>query len=189
MPRARCDEDETTEDEYDKSCLFSKKNHVYFYNPVTMRSVLDLLFEVESIRDEGYETCYIHVNSPGGELMAGLAAYDRIMGLHTDEFQVYGVVEGCAASAATFIILACSYIIMGRNAFFLIHQMSTGTVWGQIRELHDELKNSKKFEDRVRGIYRERTLLTDKDISFLFSKEMYLNADECVVKGIADRLM
>ena len=93
-------------------------NHVYFYAGVDSDRCLALvrsLRELDNRLRTERETrqvppeipatpIWLHINSPGGDLFAGLAAADQIPRIETP---IYSVIEGMCASAATLISLAC----------------------------------------------------------------------------------
>ena len=184
----RLDDEDTDDESFDEKCLYYEGNHIYFYTSVNTQSCSELNRMLTQIKKDSYETCHLHICSPGGELLPCLAVYDRLRRMQDDTFQVSCSVEGCVASAASVIALGCNHIVMGASSFFLIHQLTTGAVLGPLRVLHEEVKNSSKFENGLKHIYLTRTNLTEKELQTLFNNEVYLNAEECLDKGIVDEV-
>ena len=83
-------------------------NRIFFYSGVTTSNVLIFNKEIRSLNVKILSNAtalsnkpanlYIHINSYGGSVFAGLAAMDYI---RTSTVPVCSVVDGCAASAAT----------------------------------------------------------------------------------------
>lgn len=186
--KIRMDEEVEDDEEFDDNCFHVNENSILFYTPVSTRSCVELLKALRAIKEAKHGYAEVHIHSPGGDLMPCLAAYDAMRRLQDDSFYIHAIIEGCAASAASILALAAEYISMGSNAFFLIHQLSTGFVWGKLRDLSDEMNNSTKFEAAIRDIYLSRTNISNKQLTEMFSKEMYLTSKDCLKMGIVDEL-
>ena len=85
-------------------------NHIYFYSGIKSNSILKLnkrlkemetklLTYADSLEWEP-PGIYLHVNSYGGSVFAGVAGMDQV---RKCKVPVYTVVDGCCASAATFL--------------------------------------------------------------------------------------
>ena len=105
----------------EESLVFTEGNTVFFFCDVDEDSVRDLCVALQKLSLK-YETIRIAIQSNGGDLYPGLAAMDFIRTLHRN---VETIVYGFCASAATFILLGGTKRIMGKNAWMLIHQMSS----------------------------------------------------------------
>lgn len=77
---------------------------------------------------------YIFINSDGGCVYSGLAALDFLQSIKD-----VTVVEGCAASASTFLLLSGSKRFIRKHSSVLIHQI-TANYWGDVEfeRLRDE---------------------------------------------------
>lgn len=76
------------------------------------------------LREAGNGPINVRVNSPGGDVFDGVAIHS-LLARHPGTITVY--VDGLAASAASFIMLAGDRIVSARNAFIMIHDAMTGT--------------------------------------------------------------
>lgn len=191
-PKAAEDDDE---DAYDEDLVYSKRNHVYFYTNVNMKSINALYGELEIARVAAIEystagewpVIYLHIQSEGGDLYPGLACMDRLIEM-SNTVEVCGLVEGYVASAASLIAIGCSYVRMQKHAYMLIHQMSLTQFGGQLRDVQQEFDNSHELEKDLRSVYRERTGLSQKKLDDLFSKESPMNARDCLKYQIVDEI-
>lgn len=160
---------------------------VFFYCEVSEESVAELCTAVKKLETLqlglGVERpgVTVHILSNGGELYSGLTCMDYFASL--DRTYVTTIAEGVCASAATFIFLGGDRRIVSPNAYILIHQIGIG-FWGKFEELKDEMKQCQQLMDHVKGIYMERTLLTEKKLRKLFKHDIYLSYKKCIKYGL-----
>jgi ATP-dependent Clp endopeptidase proteolytic subunit ClpP len=95
----------------------------------------------------------LNVNSPGGDVLEGFTIYDGLRALDVD---ITVNVIGTAASMASVIILAGKTIRIAENGQVMIHRVTSGA-GGNADELAAAAKITQQFEDRIVGIYVERT--------------------------------
>ena len=193
MKRYWADTDNNSDDDATVETHF---NNIYYYGSVTSNSVLQLNLEINKLANKckhvktNYglkETpkIYVHIQSLGGDAMAGLSAMDT---MRSCKVPIVTIVDGYAASAATFILMGGTERHMQKNANVLMHQIST-EFWGKFKELQDETTNCKKLMDIIKETYSERCTFTKKELTSLLKKELYLNASECLEKGIIDKII
>ena len=87
-----------------------------------------------------------------------MAAVDCI---RNSKIPIYTIIEGRAASAATFMSIAGKKRYITENSVLLIHQLSSG-MWGKMSELEDELENNKFFMEKIYSIYSKYTTIPKK---------------------------
>jgi ATP-dependent Clp endopeptidase proteolytic subunit ClpP len=198
------EETEETEDpfisnEKESKKIFLKENHLYFHTNVNQKSceqVKQLMrtYSSKFNKLQKTHTCvkfeckplYIHIYSPGGDVYAGLALYDFII-QYREHIPIYTIVEGIAASAATFISVAGTKRFITPSSYMLIHQLST-FVYGNFEQLKDEFDNSKKIMDKIMNIYSEHTTITKKRIPKILKHDLIWDANECVQNGLVDKI-
>lgn len=93
-------------------------------------------------------------NSPGGSVFAGMDLFDYITDLRADH-EVTTTTRGYAASMGGILLQAGTRRVMGREAYILIHEVST---WagGKVGEIEDEYNFLKKISERVVNIFADR---------------------------------
>ena len=184
-------DDDSDEEEVENPLVRRHNNVVYFFTDLSADNILDLYDKLQEAREHcitnGMKEIYVHIQSEGGCMFSGLNAMEYISNMK--DVDVVGVVCGCAASAATLMLMGCSYVQMYEYSFVLIHQLSTSFDFGKFNELRDELKNSEKFNNTLKRIYKKYTGLTDKKLDELFSKDVYLDSKECLDFGIVDEVI
>jgi ATP-dependent Clp endopeptidase proteolytic subunit ClpP len=127
-------------------------------------------------------------NSPGGSVIHGLALYDFIKQLQDKNHKVTTVARGMAASMGGVLLQAGDERIIGKNAHVLIHEVSTLGI-GKLSEIEDEVKFAKRLQERVLGILAERSTMNVEQIKRKWArKDWWLDAEECITLGFADRI-
>ena len=191
------DEDETSEmpdmDIFGMGDSVSvRDNHIYFYGSVTTKnavkintSLKDISKRLLNLQNE-YSVdnlkIYLHINSFGGSVFAGLSIIDTII---SNPIPVVSIIEGSAASAATLISVVCAERQIRPNSFMLIHQMSSG-FWGKMEEIKDEYINLKKLTKKLKGIYKEHTTIDKEKLKGLLKRDLWLDSKECLAYGLVD---
>tara|TARA_Y100000034_G_scaffold3684_1_gene4426 strand:- start:706 stop:1365 length:660 start_codon:yes stop_codon:yes gene_type:complete len=170
-------------------------NRIYFYSNVETKNVLGLN---KTIRELGAEiqhsaavlecapaNIFLHINSHGGDLFAGLAAVDEI---RKSKVPIISIVDGCAASAATLMTIAASKRQINRHAYMLIHQLSSG-FWGKYRDMKDEIKNLDNMMKTIRDIYMEYTNIPKKKLNEILEHDLWFDAETCLKYGLVDEII
>lgn len=126
----------------------------------------------------------VRINSPGGDVWDGLAIMNAI---RNHKAKVTTVVDGIAASAASFIAMAGDEVVIRRNAEMMIHDAS-GLVLGNASDMHDMAKLLDRESDNIASIYADRTGGEVKDWRKAMRAETWYSDQEAVDAGLADRI-
>lgn len=104
------------------------------------------------LREIGPGPLNVRLNSPGGDVFQGVAIHS-LLARHPGVVTVY--VDGLAASAASFIMLAGDRIVAARNAFVMVHDAMTFTYGnGDTHRASAELLD--KVSGNIADMYAER---------------------------------
>tara|TARA_B110000261_G_C13052647_1_gene344843 strand:- start:475 stop:1137 length:663 start_codon:yes stop_codon:yes gene_type:complete len=169
-----------------------RDNHIYFYGKVSTKNAVKIntslkdiskrLLNLQNELSVDNLKIYLHINSFGGSVFAGLSIIDTII---SNPVPVVSIVEGSAASAATLISVVCSERQIRPNSFMLIHQMSSG-FWGKMEEIKDEYINLKKLTKKLKGIYKDHTTIDKDQLKGLLKRDLWLDSKECLEYGLVD---
>lgn len=132
----------------------------------------------------------LRVNSPGGDVYEALAIYNELKRFSNEnEIEVVAYIDGLAASAASFLILAAKKVIMGIGTTVMIHNPSV--FLGRIGS--DEMRKTADYLDKVRDnildIYMTKCKLTREEVLNYMNAEKWFNANEAVEVGFADEII
>lgn len=177
----------TTEDEVEhEESVKVIGNEILFYADVDRENTLDFVekfkkLEIELLKKKaelhGYEPLIrVHIMSEGGCIFAGM---NMMNVLENSRVKIHTIAQGSCCSAATFMLLGGSERRMGKNAYVLIHQIST-EMWGNYQDLKHELKSTDKFMKMLKKMYLEKTKIPEKMLKKLMKKDIYLSPKDCL---------
>jgi ATP-dependent Clp protease protease subunit len=129
----------------------------------------------------------LYINSPGGELVAGLAIYDTMQFLHCD---VATVVTGQAASMASFLLGAGA---KGKrfalpHASVMIHQPLAG-FRGQATDIEIHAREILRARETFNELYAKHTGQTVETIARDTERDNFMTAEQAKAYGIVDEVL
>ncbi|MFN2109079.1 MAG: ATP-dependent Clp protease proteolytic subunit [Anaerolineae bacterium] len=138
-------------------------------------------------REDSEREISLYINSPGGEISAGLAIYDTIQLIQAP---VSTIAVGMTASMATVLLTAGA---KGRRyalpyATIHLHQ-PLGGVQGQAADIEIAAKEILRQRDVLNDILRHHTDLDDAQITRLTDRDFYMTAQEAVKYNIVDKVL
>lgn len=153
----------------------------------SMNSLIKQLMYLHKTDPDSEITLYI--NSPGGEVQSGLAAYDFMKLIRTP---IRTVCIGTAASMGAILFLAGDRRVMMPNSRIMIHDPAPGggSMAGmKPAEMEEQLTNLKKAQKVTCDIIAKTTGRSDKDVRSKTRKDSYFNADEAIAFGLATEIL
>jgi len=126
----------------------------------------------------------LSIHTPGGSVLDGFAMYNA---LKSHPAKVYGHVEGIAASAGSFILMASDYISMPEDSWVMIHN-AYGGAFGDSEEIRKAADIVEKLQDSVINIYHKRTGKDVNELADMMKEETWMNAHQAVEHGFADTI-
>ena len=167
-------------------------NHLFFYDSVSRESVDELIRDLMTIQNHTYGSdimtgeqinakptaIVLHIHSYGGEVYAGLEALHAIEACTT--IPVHTVVDGIAASAATWLAIAGKRRYITKHGHMLIHEVISGQN-GEIKwsDTKTNYKSLKTIMKTIKDIYTARTPIKAKDLDAILSRDLYWDAMQC----------
>ncbi|MGA5435471.1 head maturation protease, ClpP-related [Streptomyces cellulosae] len=146
---------------------------------VTASSFIDDLHGVSAQRID------LHISSPGGDVFDGLAILNA---LRQHPATVNVVVEGLAASAASFIAMAGDTVHIAPQAMFMLHDAS-GVCFGNERDMREMADLLDKASDNIAAVYAQRAGGTVEDWRAVMRAETWYTDQEAVDAGLADAIL
>lgn len=126
----------------------------------------------------------LHINSPGGEVYEGIAIMNL---LKNHSAKVTAVVDGIAASAASFIACGMNELVMGENTELMIHD-AWGFAIGNAKDMHDYGDYLSNTSDNIASVYAKKAGGTRDSWREYMQAESWFSAEEAVSNGLADRV-
>ncbi|WP_419689139.1 head maturation protease, ClpP-related [Burkholderia theae] len=129
-------------------------------------------------------TIHLRINSPGGDVFAARAIETALRG---HSAKVIAHVDGLAASAASFVMLAADEVEITDGAFVMIHKAWSLSVGNE--DDHRETADLLGVVDAsLVRTYAKETGQDEGDISQWMAAETWMSATEAVERGFADRI-
>lgn len=145
----------------------------------------DFRASLESVASDNLE---VEINSPGGDVFAGLGMYNMLRSFAANGKTVTTRVTGVAASIASIVMLAGDKREMPKNAFAMIHGPST-FAFGTAEELRDAADVTDKIGSSLQRVYVDRMGVSEDEAASMMAKDTWLTADECLANGFATDLI
>lgn len=124
------------------------------------------------------------INSPGGEVYEGLAILNA---LRAHPARVVAIVEGIAASAASFIAAGVDELVMMHNSELFIHN-AWGWAMGNAAEMTLAAADLSRIDMNLASIYAAKAGNSAEDWLPAMGADTFYSADEAVAAGLADRI-
>lgn len=153
-------------------------------NASLSNSVVSALLYLDS---QSHEPIKLYINSPGGMVSAGFAIIDTMQAIGSP---VETVCVGLAASMAA-VILACGEPgkrSLLQNSEVMIHQPLGGTE-GQAADIAIVAEHILKIKERIYRLLSDTTGQTVKRIERDADRNFWMDAEEAVRYGMADRII
>ncbi len=173
---------------YDIYSLLLKERIVFLGTPINAQVanliVAQLLF---LDREDPEREISLYINSPGGEIAAGLAIYDTIQLIQAP---VSTIAVGMAASMATVLLTAGT---KGRrfalpHATIHLHQ-PLGGAQGQATDIEIAAREILRMRSLINTILREHTGLSEEQIERFTDRDFYMTAAQAAEYGIIDEVL
>lgn len=145
----------------------------------------EFLKDLEKVKERSKLT--VRINSPGGDLYAGLAIMNRLSELKGD---VTTVVDGLAASAASIILQAGKTRKVYNGSLVMVHGVST-FLFGSYNEeeLKETINKLNACNRAVVDTYAQKLKISKNEIQALMRKTEWMTGQEAIEKGFADELI
>ena len=124
----------------------------------------------------------LHINSPGGDVFDGIAVLNT---LRSHGARFVAVVDGLAASAASFIAAGADELIMAPNSELMIHDAWGGAV-GNAADMAAMAELLDHVSDNIASIYAAKAGGDVATWRAAMRAESWFTADEAVAAGLAD---
>lgn len=127
---------------------------------------------------------HLRINCPGGDVFAARAIEQAI---RQHDSKIIAHIDGYAASAASFIAIACDEVAIAAGGFFMIHK-AWSLAYGNEDDLLQMAGLLGKVDETLVATYASETGQNSEEIRTWMKAESWFNAEESIKLGFADRL-
>ena len=129
----------------------------------------------------------MYINSPGGEVLAGLGIYDTMQYIMPD---VSTICVGMAASMGSFLLMGGAkgkrYIFP--NCEVMIHQPS-GSTQGKESDIQRAAIHIARLKDKLYKEYNKHTGQSIEKLTADMDRDTWMTAEEALAYGIVDKII
>lgn len=141
-------------------------------------------FRDELKKLDGVTDIDMYINSPGGNVFAGLAIYQM---LKRHPANITAHVDGIAASISFVIAMAADRILMPKTSMVLAHKaLIAGIVVGNADDFVRMAEQLEAVDSVIVEAFKAKTGMTDKAIMDVMRKDAYMKAEDAIKLGFVD---
>jgi ATP-dependent Clp protease protease subunit len=165
------------------------KNRIVFLGTAINDQVANLVVAqlVYLSREDSESGIQMYINSPGGQVYAGMAIYDTMRMIPN---KISTVAVGVAASVGTVLLAAGTkgqrYALP--HATIHMHQ-PLGGAQGQASDIEIQAKEILRLKERINAILSEATGQTVDTIIQDTERDFYMGAEQAVEYGLVDKVL
>lgn len=182
---------------YDDIYVYNVGNEIHFSTGVNTESIQKLMKIIQKIiyihtkknKSEKLVITYT-IDSPGGSISSVLKFYDFINCIKKKYkfIEFVSIITGMAASAGTIMALTADRRLMTKNAYAMVHELSTGNS-GKFKYLRSYMEYIVKLHNRLVNIYVKTTQKTTEEIEKIMDQETWFSAEEYKKMGFIDDII
>lgn len=141
-------------------------------------------------RLDAFRNITIHMNSYGGDCMAGFTIHNKLRELSRAGKKLTCVVDGVAMSSASLIMSACDTVKVNPASLVMIHKCWSTLLGGyNADELLQMAEQNSTYDKAIASAYVRKTGLSEDEILQMMAETTYMTGSEAVEKGFADELI
>ncbi len=141
----------------------------------------DFVAELNAIKTPRID---LHINSYGGEVIAGFACYNAIK---EHGAEITARIDGIAASIASVIAMAADKVVIAKNAFLMIHNPWAMAI-GDSSEIRKQADVLDKLCTGVAQAYADKTGKSLEEVHEKMNAETWFDSAESKEWGLADEI-
>jgi ATP-dependent Clp protease protease subunit len=169
---------------------FLDQRKIFLWGPVTDESAKDVCERLLYLHaDDPSKEITFYINTPGGSITAGMAVFDT---MRLVSLPLTVVVTGMAASMGSVLLCGAS---KGRRLLYpharvLIHQpLISGRFIGPATDINIQAQEMEKIRAELNQILADASGQPIDKIARDSDRDFYLNAQEAIAYGLADRIV
>lgn len=134
---------------------------------------------------DGSGPIVLHINSPGGDVIAASQIYTMLMDY---PHKVTVQIDGLAASAASVIAMAGAEVSMSPSSLMMIHNPLTFAM-GDSEEMRKAIQLLDEVKESIINAYQIKTGLSRAKLSHMMDAETWMNANKAQELGFCDVIL
>jgi ATP-dependent Clp protease protease subunit len=165
---------------------FKKDNFVSLRETITHDSSSRLLSKLNSIENK-HNIIYVYINSPGGNVIAGLEIINYMKSLQSRDKKIICVAHN-AMSMAFVIFQYCSERYILYSSTLMQHQMSLG-IKGKLYDINSRMSYFNSLELNINRDQATRLNMSLDNFTRLIQNDWWLYSEDILVNNAADKMV
>jgi ATP-dependent Clp protease protease subunit len=162
-----------------------KDRTLFFMDRVGTKSSREIIKQLYALDKISHKEITLMISSFGGNIESGFAIMDAI---RNTKSKVHTIISGAAYSMGSLISIVGDKRSMTEDCIWMAHPGLEGIV-DYFEFIRDRIKSLDIIDKIIDRIYTKNTKLTKKEINFAKRGELWLASDECLKKGIVDKII
>jgi ATP-dependent Clp protease protease subunit len=163
-----------------------KDNFVSLREVITQDVTSKLLSKLNAI-ENNYDTLYLYINSPGGDVTAGLEIINYIKGLQERSKQIICISQN-AMSMAFVIFQYCSTRYILFSSTLMQHQISM-KLEGKLYDINSRVSYVNTIENKLVNYQAARLGISPLEFTRLIQNDWWLFSKEIITYKAADKMV
>ena len=163
-----------------------KDNFISLREPISQESTARLLAKLNTIESK-HERLYLYINSPGGDVLAGLEIINYIKSLQQRNKTVICIAHN-AISMAFVIFQYCSHRYILYSSTLMQHQMYLG-IKGKLQEINSRMSYLNILETKLNQEQALRLNMSLPDFTQIIQNDWWLYGDSIIYNKAADEIV
>lgn len=172
--------------EIDVEQLMLRERAIFIYENITNKSALDIIKKIKALDSINHKPIHIWINSRGGSCSAGFALINIFK---TVESKIVTIINAEVCSMASHISIAGDVRLIVPNGVAMFHDMAGGIGGDYSLKVRDRAEYLEKYYQLLDKHMRKYTKLSEKELKQARTGELWLFAEDCVKKGVVDKII
>ena len=165
--------------------ILLRHRRVFLLDNINTESETKLIKQLTVLDAVNHKNILLTINSDGGFLTSGVNIINTFSMLKSP---VLTLISGHACSMAALISICGDKRLMFKNSIWMMHPIAQGA-YDYSSFVKDRIKNWDFNQTQVDYILKNNTKLIDKEIQEIKRGEKWFTAEECLKKGIVDKIL
>jgi len=180
----KSDRDKDLTQEFQK--ILNKRGIIGLFGEIDNELSMGVVAALTKLDSGKNSTITMLINSPGGDPAAGIAILDTMDAIRS---KIHTVILGEACSMAAVISVCGDKRSITKHSYWMAHAGSEEVEYIKTRDLKDRAQFIYRLDKILDNTVIGHTKLTKRDIEKMKNGELYMNAWECIEKGICDSII
>lgn len=174
-------------DDLPPGSILYKNRILFLFDDITQETAKDIIPKLMVMNSLSAEPIKLFINSPGGEVSAGMAIYDTFRFIQAP---MNTICIGQAGSMAAWLLAAGAkgYRVASENAQIMIHQGRT-LIGGTYTDLKINMQEFERTQRRLINILVRHTGQKEDVVAQAIERDKWMSPQEAQEFGIIDRVV